>query len=65
MVLERPYHLSYPFVFRARGADLDDAGELGANRSLELYRADPFPYRWMLDRIVLSGVEIADATPFE
>ena len=27
VVLERPYHLSYPFVFRHDGADLDDAGE--------------------------------------
>ena len=38
--------------------------ESGQTRTLELYRADPFPFRWTLERVLLSGVEIADATPF-
>ena len=38
--------------------------ESGANRTLELYRADPFPFRWTLDRTLISDVAIADATPF-
>jgi hypothetical protein len=63
VVLERPYHLSYPFVFRHDGA-IWMIPESGQNRTLELYRADPFPFRWTLDRLMLSGVEIADATPF-
>jgi len=63
VVLERPYHLSYPFVFRHDGA-IWMMPESGQNRTLELYRADPFPFRWTLDRVLLSGVEIADATPF-
>jgi hypothetical protein len=63
VVLERPYHLSYPFVFRHDGA-IWMIPESGANRTLELYRADPFPFRWTLDRVLLSGIEIADATPF-
>jgi hypothetical protein len=62
-VLERPYHLSYPFVFRHDGA-IWMMPESGQNRTLELYRADPFPFRWTLDRVLLSGVEVADATPF-
>jgi hypothetical protein len=63
VVLERPRHLSYPFVFRHDGA-IWMTPETGQNRTLELYRADPFPLRWTLDRVLLSGVEIADATPF-
>jgi hypothetical protein len=63
VALERPHHLSYPFVFRHDGA-IWMIPESGANHTLELYRADPFPFRWTLDRVLLSGVEIADATPF-
>jgi hypothetical protein len=63
VVLERPHHLSYPFVFRHNGA-IWMMPESGQNRTLELYRADPFPFRWTLDRVLLSGIEIADATPF-
>ena len=63
VVLERPHHLSYPFIFRHDGA-IWMMPESGANRTLELYRAEAFPFRWTLDRVLLSGVEIADATPF-
>jgi hypothetical protein len=63
VVLERPCHLSYPFVFRHDGA-IWMTPESGQSRTLELYRADPFPFRWTLDRVLLSEVEIADATPF-
>jgi hypothetical protein len=63
VVIERPHHLSYPFVFRHDGA-IWMMPESGRNRTLELYRADPFPFHWTLDRVLLSGAEIADATPF-
>ena len=63
VVLERPHHLSYPFVFRHDGA-IWMIPESGQTRTLELYRADPFPFHWTLDRVLLSGIEIADATPF-
>ena len=58
VVLERPYHLSYPVVFRHEG-QIWMMPESSANRTLDIYRADPFPYRWTLDRVVLSGVEIS------
>ena len=38
--------------------------ESWANRTLEIYRADPFPYRWTLDRVLLADVEMSDATSF-
>jgi hypothetical protein len=63
VVLERPYHLSYPFVFR-HGGEIWMMPESGENRTLELYRALRFPDRWTLERVLISGVEIGDATPF-
>jgi hypothetical protein len=63
VVLERPYHLSYPLVFRHDG-QIWMMPESGENRTLELYRAERFPDRWTLDRVLISGAEIGDATPF-
>ena len=61
VVLERPYHLSYPVVFRHEG-QIFMMPESSANRTLEIYRAEHFPFRWTLDRVVLSDIELADAT---
>ena len=63
IALERPYHLSYPNIFHHDGQIWMMPESSGA-RTLEVYRADPFPYRWILDRVVLRDVEISDATPF-
>jgi hypothetical protein len=60
-VLERPYHLSYPFVFR-RGAEIYMIPETSAVGRIELYRADPFPDRWMFERVLISDVIASDAT---
>ncbi|MDE2364042.1 MAG: hypothetical protein KGM42_15295 [Hyphomicrobiales bacterium] len=64
IVLERPYHLSYPFVFRYGGA-IWMMPETSAARTLELYRAEAFPDRWTLDRVLMRDVDLADATIFE
>jgi hypothetical protein len=63
VVLERPYHLSYPLVFRHEG-QIWMMPESGQNRTVELYRAERFPDRWTLDRVLVSGTEVGDATPF-
>lgn len=63
-VLERPYHLSYPFVFAWQGTTWM-IPESGANRTVELYRAERFPEAWVLDRILLDDVAACDATIFE
>jgi hypothetical protein len=59
--LVRPYHLSYPFVFRH-----DDAiymlPETGGNRTVELYRARSFPFDWVLHRVLIQDVNLNDAT---
>ena len=60
-VLERPYHLSYPFVFRD-GADYFMIPETAANRTVELYRAVPFPHRWVLERVLLDDIRALDSS---
>jgi hypothetical protein len=61
-VLERPYHLSYPLVL-ADGDVVYMLPETGTNNTLELYRAVDFPWTWQLDRVLIEGLPIADATP--
>src|SRR5580700_6331090 len=48
-VLERPYHLSYPCVFRSGNA-MYMIPETASNRTVELYRCVRFPDRWDLER---------------
>ena len=33
-----------------------------ANRSVVLYRADPFPHRWVQEAVLLTDIEASDAT---
>jgi hypothetical protein len=60
-VLERPYHLSYPFVFRS-GTDVFMIPETGAARRIELYRAVDFPVRWEPVEVLVEGIAAADST---
>lgn len=60
-VLERPYHLSYPHVF-AHAGQIWMIPETTAARRVELYRADPFPHRWVHAAVLLHDVVAADAT---
>ena len=59
-VVERPYHLSYPFVFRWADQWYLLPESLAGGR-LELLRATAFPYEWESDRILLDDA-VADAT---
>jgi len=60
-VLKRPYHLSYPFVFEHEG-EFHMIPETGENRSIELYRAVEFPWRWELSVVLMEGAVFSDAT---
>jgi len=61
MVLDRPYHLSYPFVFEWRG-DLYMLPETAQNRTIELYRCEEFPARWVLQQVLIDDISAFDAT---
>ncbi|MBI5397133.1 MAG: hypothetical protein HZA91_17685 [Verrucomicrobia bacterium] len=60
-VLERPYHLSYPFVFEWQGG-FYMIPETAQNRSIEVYRCVEFPARWEFHKTLMTGVAAADAT---
>jgi hypothetical protein len=60
-VLERDYHLSYPFLFEHEG-ELYMLPESARNRTLELYRCVDFPLVWRLERVLIEGLRLVDAT---
>jgi hypothetical protein len=63
-VLERPYHLSYPFVMEW-GGEVFMIPETCSNGTVELYRCERFPDRWVFERALLEGVLATDATVLE
>ncbi|MFN8060901.1 MAG: hypothetical protein U0Q12_17220 [Vicinamibacterales bacterium] len=63
-IIERPYHLSYPFVFPYEG-EWYLIPESQGNNAIEVYRADRFPDQWRFSHTLMSGVRAADATLLE
>lgn len=63
-VLQEPHHLSYPNVFRHRDA-VYMIPESGSAGKVILYRADPFPDRWVRDTVLIDGGNFNDATLLE
>jgi hypothetical protein len=62
-VLERPYHLSYPFVFEWN-RDYYMIPESSANQSVEVYKCAAFPDQWEFCTTLMENVTAADATLF-
>ena len=60
-VLEKPYHLSYPFLFEHDG-ELYMVPESGENRTIDAYRCTGFPLRWEHAATLMSDVFAVDAT---
>ena len=60
-VLEREYHLSYPFVFQWNN-DYYMIPETAANKTVELYRAKSFPFVWQFEKVLMTDVRATDAT---
>jgi hypothetical protein len=63
VVLEHDTHLSYPHVFKHEDG-VYMIPETEQRQSVELYRAERVPDRWVLDAVLLDGVRAVDATPF-
>lgn len=57
IVLDEPFHLSYPYVFEHDGKVymLPEAGE---SHSLRLYAAVQFPHSWRLETTLLRGTHL-------
>jgi len=63
VVLEKPYHLSYPFIFEWEGS-LYMLPETSAHRAIEVYRCLEFPYRWEFHQTLMEPVKALDTTLF-
>ncbi len=61
LVLSRPYHLSYPFIFEHDG-QFWMIPETSANNAVELYRADRFPDKWVFEKTLIADVRADDVT---
>ena len=60
-VLERPYHLSYPFTFEHEGALYMIPETFFAGR-IELYRSKGSPLEWELVQVLKDDIAAADTT---
>ena len=64
VVLERPYHLSYPFLFEHEG-QLYMIPETGENNAIELYHCVHFPDQWEFEKTLINNICAFDATLLE
>lgn len=60
-VLEKPYHLSYPFVFEWNG-NYWMIPETASAKNVQLYRCANFPDQWEFVKELLSDCILIDAT---
>lgn len=60
-VLAEPFHLSYPAIYASEG-EVWMVPETWEAQQVRLYRADPFPSRWVLETVLLDGVAGTDPT---
>jgi hypothetical protein len=64
VVLEKPYHLSYPFVYQHRD-ELYMVPESHQNNSIDLYKCSNFPLEWKFEKTLIPGIRSVDATLIE
>jgi hypothetical protein len=63
-ILEKPYHMSYPFVFT-----YDDKyymiPETSGNKTIDIYKCMQFPDKWEFHKTIMTGISAVDTTLFE
>ena len=62
-ILERPYSLSYPFIFQ-HDNEFFMIPESHSNRTVELYKCIEFPKKWKFEKNIMEDVEAVDSTLF-
>lgn len=62
-ILEKPYHLSYPFVFYHQN-ELFMIPESSSQKTIELYKCDTFPSKWTFQKNLLENIIATDSTLF-
>ncbi|KAB5491519.1 MULTISPECIES: hypothetical protein [Flagellimonas] len=61
IVLEKDYHLSYPFLIEDNG-NLYMIPETAENKQIELYKCDQLPLKWSLEKVLMKDVQAVDTT---
>jgi hypothetical protein len=61
IVLNKPYHLSYPFVFNA-GTDIFMIPETSENKTIEIYKCVSFPDKWEFQMNLMENIFAVDTT---
>jgi len=55
IVLDEPFHLSYPYVFKWKN-EYYMVPESAEAKSLMLYKAEDFPFEWKMEKVLLEGL---------
>lgn len=63
-VLEKPYHLSYPFVFLYQN-EWFMIPETGDSGKVMLFKSSRFPFDWQEHSFLVENTKLYDVTPFE
>ncbi|HMU45688.1 MAG TPA: hypothetical protein PKC72_04920 [Chitinophagaceae bacterium] len=61
IILDKPYHLSYPFVFE-HDQKFYMIPESEQNSTIELYEAEEFPFKWKFKMNLMENVKAVDST---
>lgn len=64
LALERPIHLSFPYVFQ-EGDDIYMLPETYQNRSVSLFKCKEFPNQWEQVRVLVHGEHFSDSILFQ
>ena len=60
IILDKPYHLSYPNIFR-----YDESffmmPETAGNNCIEIYKAKKFPDEWYLEKVLVNNISACDS----
>jgi hypothetical protein len=60
-ILEQPYHLSYPFVFKFHDTYYM-IPETHSNHTIDLYECINFPFTWKFSKSLMKNVDAVDTT---
>jgi len=63
-ILEKPYHLSYPFIFQYQN-EYHMIPESAANGTVDLYQCLDFPQKWIFRKTLLRNLYALDTTVLE
>ena len=61
VILEKDYHLSYPFIFKDHEKYFMIPESMD-NKTIELYECEFFPDKWNLVKVLITEIEAVDST---